>query len=342
MRYLDYRRLSSITNSVSPYRGSLNRYPVGNRKENRKYFLVGEEDEQKVFNIVYGSRHVRKYVSKDEYITLSAQGRAVGVETGEDAKYFLWEVAPNIIGVVRPDNSFEFSADGYGQGDNQILSSYSKGYFNYDSRRNGLLYCEGTGVVKYHDGDYVIPIYRGLRVNCETMRPLEPIKVIGKSVDRKASKKLLAKYDDFYKISEVMCKAMDVDTFVSTCLSVLEDHGYPMPTIHGYGRENTFSQRLALAESLISTAPTDAMFLYVYTFDAGRMHYCIGSGGKYGKPESLIEVFDAMKRRLNKHLYKTNLSIFRDVEYEPGKRMPASEWGYTLFVNDKEVTQYGA
>ncbi len=51
MQGLNYVRLNSISNSVSPYRGSVNRFPIASRRHNTKYFLVREEDGQRVFDI---------------------------------------------------------------------------------------------------------------------------------------------------------------------------------------------------------------------------------------------------------------------------------------------------
>ena len=41
---LSWDRLTDITKSEKPYRGSSNRYPVGNRRHNLKCFYVEELD----------------------------------------------------------------------------------------------------------------------------------------------------------------------------------------------------------------------------------------------------------------------------------------------------------
>jgi len=53
-----------------------------------------------------------------------------------------------------------------------------------------------------------------------------------------------------------------------------------------------------------------------------------------------MNAFEATKRRLNKHLYTQNENVFKPVQYAMGERLPASEWGYTITVGGKEVTQY--
>lgn len=329
MRYLTYERLMSISNSVTPYRGSTNRFPIGNRKQCTKYFIVGSEGDKNIFNIVYGSRFVKEYITKEIYDIYNSAGKAVGYESGCTAskKYFSWVKTPDVIGLVRPDNSFEFVGNSYFIGSNAILSSYSAGWFGNDSRRGGLI---------YRQSPYMLPIYKGLRVDCNTMQPLEPIVVTGKHVDRKASKALMAGYKDFYAVAETMCKVMNIDSFIDTARSIVDEYG-----LHSsLGEETIVTTNKLVTNKLIAEKPIDAMFLYMIIFNSGRLDSYIHNRN-WGKPDSPMYMFDAMKRRLNKHLYESNKSIFKDVVYKGGDQLPSSEWGYELTVNGKQVIQYG-
>jgi hypothetical protein len=332
MRYLNYERLLSISNSVTPYRGSLNRFPIGNRKESTKYFIVGSEEGNNIFNIVYGSKFVKEYVSKEKYDMYNAAGKAVGYESGPNNRnrYYKWNKTPDVIGLVRPDNSFEFVGDSYFQGCNSVMSSFSTGKFSNDSRRGGLIYCQRESTPRE---PYMLPIYKGLRVDCNTMRPLEPIVVTGKHVDRKASKALMAGYKDFYTVAETMCKVMDIDSFLETAKSIKDEYGINPSTETGEAAS-------WVTNALIVDKPIDAMFLYMLAFNSGRIDSYIHNRN-WGKPDSPMYIFDLMKRRLNKHLYESNKSIFNDVIYKGGDHLPSSEWGYELTVNGKQVIQYG-
>ena len=64
--------------------------------------------------------------------------------------------------------------------------------------------------------------------------------------------------------------------------------------------------------------------------------YSWATSGEY----DLVALFDTMKRKLNKEIYRNNDSVMKEVEYEMGKRYPASEWGVTITVDGKEVEQY--
>lgn len=327
MRHLEYNRLLSVANSVSPYRGTKNRFPIGSRRENNKYFLVGEEEGKAIFNVVYSERYVRKDITKKEYDEYLVQGKAAG-NSSVTGEYYTWERAPNFMGVVRPDNSFEFTGTSHAQGDHYFLSTCSQGFFNTDSRRGGML---------YRHGEKMYPIYRGMRVDCETMRPLDKdIVITGKKVNRKEGKDLLKRYEDFYKICEVMCKSMDGPTFEQTATAIYNEY---KPMDEG-GLNLKTEMAFRLADSLIHQAPFDALILYALAFDVYGMRWTVKHGASYQSNTIPINAFEATKRRLNKHLYKQNENVFKLVQYAMGEHLPASEWGYTITVGGKEVTQY--
>ena len=336
MQALNYTRLNSISNSVSPYRGSLNRFPIGSRRQNNKYFLVGEENGERVFNIVHGQHWKSVQLTKQEHDELVKQG-SPRLHSHQDTdgkwEYYKYEVKPNILGVVRPDNTFEFTGSSFGQGDRGILSSWSHGWFSTDSRRGGMVWTSRTNA-----GTRIMPVYRGMRISCETMQPTQPITVVGRKVDRKVGKTLLAKYVDFYNITEVMTKAMDYEAFVKTTADVVKEHA---------DGENyhwlTFKEK---ADALVDTAPLDAAILYIMGWDIGSMRWNLrrhldSQMSRYSAHEDTPhDMFINLKRRLNKEIYKANDGVFKKVEYTNQEMYPPSEWGYTVMVDGVEVKQY--
>ena len=348
MQGLNYTRLNSISNSVTPYRGSLNRFPIGSRKQSNKYFLVGYEDGQRVFNIVYGQNWKSVDITKDEYDELNKQGSAKirTYTNGDENGYIRYDVTPNVIGVVRPDNTFEFTANRYGQGDRGILSAFGHGYLLTDSRRGGMVW---MGRINGNGERGVMPIYRGMRVHCETMRPVKPITVVGRKVDRKVGKTLLANYADFYATTEVMTKAMDYDMFVKTTAEVLTEHmSLPTPEsdLSNYGLNRHHTDYTSVADTLIHTAPLDAAILYMLAWDVGSMRwnmrrYLDANMTRYSANEDTPHtMFLNLKRKLNKEIYKQNEQVFKKVEYIAPEMYPPSEWGYTVIVDGMEVQQY--
>jgi len=344
MQGLNYVRLNGIANSVPPYRGSTNRFPVGNRRQNNKYFLVREEDGQRVFDIVHGQHWKHVPLTKQEHDHLAKQGSTKlrkFQEGGGTWSYYTYEVTPNIVGVVRPDNTFEFTGRSYGQGDRGILSSYGHGYLSTESRRGGMIWMGAQGGKLRNDKTRgAIPIYKGLRVDCETMQPTKPITVIGRKVDRKVGKTLLAKYADFYMTTEVMTKAMNYDVFVKTMVEVVNEH---LGEINSNTDWSVFTGK---ADTLVDSAPLDAAMLYIYAWDVGNMRWNVRrfmdtQYSNYSAHEDEPHtMFLNLKRRLNKQIYKQNDEVFKKVEYTNCEMFPPSEWGYTVMVDGVEVEQY--
>jgi hypothetical protein len=188
----------------------------------------------------------------------------------------------------------------------------------------------------------MVPIYHGLRVDCETMQPTKPITVVGRKVDRKVGKDLLASYADFYTTVEVMTKAMDYEVFIRTTVEVIQEHiGEDINHIAWH-----WQSCKEKADAIIDTAPLDSAILYIMGWDIGNMRWNLRrfidtTYSRYSAHEDTPhDMFVNLKRRLNKEIYKANSQVFKSVEYSSGEVYPPSEWGYTIMVDGVEVKQY--
>jgi hypothetical protein len=215
MRALAWDRLTEISVSQKPYRGTTNRYPIGKRTHNHKDFVIEERNGEQVYVIRYGYGWKTHEHTEQEY--LANQGNIHKRDHNGVTTYESYSSVPSEIGIVRSDNTFEFTSMYYGQGDNMILSSWSRGYFARSSRHGGMIYRGGNGDV-FH------PIFKGMRVDCETMMPHKDsqYQVVGKRVSRKDAKEFLTRYADFYKVNEVMLKAMEWKGYMETGLDVMK------------------------------------------------------------------------------------------------------------------------
>lgn len=341
---LSYKRLVDTTNKVPPFRGNKNRFPLATRRENTKYFLVREEDGQRVFDIVYGQEHYSIHLTKEEYETLEAQ-ESPHIRKypayGDDNKpipneftYVRYEARPNVLGTVRPDNTFEFTKKNYHQGERLLLSRFSRGWFHTDSRRGGLVY-KTSGESVFH------PIYRGMKVVTETMVSVMPYEVVIHHVDRKKSKAVLADYEHFYKVSEVMLKNMTMNMALDTAREVVDEIWKNEGGTQKYRSDETYFNE---AEKLINVAPLDAFILYCIALNVGRVAYQMRWPQHSSRSKDVTsahdELFMGLKRRLSKEIYKRHAEIFKEVKYGTGKRYPACDWGVKIIVNGQEVEQY--
>jgi hypothetical protein len=301
---------------------------------------VREEEGQRVFDIVHGQLWKHITLTKAEHDNLAKEGstKLRSYQHGNGTwEYYTYEVSPNILGVVRPDNTFEFTSGNYGQGDRGILSTYGHGELSTNSRMGGMVW---TGRLNANGTRGAYPIYKGMRVNCETMQPIKPITVIGRKVDRKVGKDLLAGYTDFYMTTEVMTKAMNYDVFVKTMVEVVNEH---LGEINSNTDWSVFTGK---ADTLVDSAPLDAAMLYIYAWDVGNMRWNVRRfmDTQYSNfsahEDTPHTMFLNLKRRLNKEIYKANETVFKKVEYVNGEMYPPSEWGYTVMVDGQEVKQY--
>lgn len=356
MPSLSYAALKHITNVTSPYRGSTNRYPLGDRKRSHKYFLVDYVDGEQVFRVIYGKRWERVFITPDEMVKYKALGKDVDGNPQDPNKCWYYDVKPNEMGIVRPDNTFEFTMEYLGIGNSGFLNDMMRGYLARSSRHGGVVY---TTRYSSQQNYYAFhPVFKGLRINLESGAVHESSKyrVIGKRVSRKASKDLMKRYETMLKSSEVMAKTMEAKDFIEIAYEVYKEaSGIDLLTAKtGYPYVNRDFNELSYekAESMVESAPFDAMILYgihlyVDSLYPHRIMHSIRKlreGGNFygymGMPSDPASIIATVKSKLTKHLYKKYPGILVDVEREAGKFYTGSEWGFTILVNDREVTQY--
>jgi hypothetical protein len=334
MKALTWERLNNITKTVKPYRGTTNRYPIGERRHNTKDFISEERNGEQVYVIRYGFSWKEHEHTKEEW--LKSPSTIHERNHNGEVKYLSYSSLPRELGIVRSDNTFEFTASYYGQGDNMIMSNWARGWFMRSSRHGGMI---------YRGNDVFHPIFKGMRIDCETMLPHEnsQYKVVGKRVSRKDAKEFLKRYADFYQVNEVMLKTMEWKGYMETALDVLKSLN--MTTEH-WGL--TYEQRQELikyAEDNLNTAPLDAGVAFSIAHDVqnlfARIRAFDGNGSSYYNREVELDlIFANLKRKLNKELYKANPSVMKLTEYVPNESYPPSEWGVDVYVNDVEVEQY--
>jgi len=337
MKALEWDRLTNISKTQRPFRGTTNRFPIDKRTHNTKCFYIEERNGEQVYVITYGFRHNEHYHTKEEYEANKGKIHCREWETDECQKYVTYSPVPRELGIVRSDNTFEFTAPYYGQGDNQIMSMWSRGYFSRSSRHGGMVYGER--------GSLFHPIFKGMRLNCNTMMPAEgsEYKVVGKRVSRKDAKEFLSGYDDFYKVNEVMFKAMEYKNFMDTVADVAEQVNAKFDSwcLDSDVRRNLYK----FFEDNKDTAPLDACCAFVLADDIQNMYRRVREHVKqqasYRMEDlELQNLFDNVKRRLNKELYRKNPQCMKLTEYTPYQYYAPSEWGVEVYVNGNEVEQY--
>jgi hypothetical protein len=180
------------------------------------------------------------------------------------------------------------------------------------------------------------PIWKGMRVNCDTMEAITPYEVVINHVDRKAGKGLLSKYEHMFKVSEVMLKAMDLNSINSTCMDIVDGIFGVGKHKERIGREKEYKEH---AEKLIEDAPLDALLLFNLAYDVRHVGYRMRYGMNNHTDDTPENIFMATKRKIAREVYKENPAILKEVSCVGGKRYPACDWGVKVMVNGQQVEQ---
>jgi len=333
MKALTWDRLTDLKNTVKPYRGTTNRFPIGDRRHSHKDFVSEERDGEQIYVIRYGYSWKSYEHTKEEW---QANQGTIHERTNDGVTiYESYKSIPREIGIVRSDNTFEFNSMYYGQGDNIMLSTWSRGYFCRSSRHGGMI---------YRSNDIFHPIFKGMRVNCDTMMPHKDseYQVTGKRVSRKDAKEFLNRYTDFYQVNEVMLKTIEWKGYMETAVDVMKS--LDLTTENWSLSQEEKDKLIKFADENLNTCPLDAGVAFALAYDVmntySRVRAFNGvSNSYYTQAVELDILFANMKRKLNKELYKRNPSVMKLTEYVPNQPYPPSEWGIDITVNGKEVEQ---
>lgn len=322
---ITYKRLSDIVLTAPPYRGTDNRFPMFSRRENRKTFLVREESGEKVFDLVYGESWLTHDITKEEYELLDGKNCYAqpyydknGNATGHNV-YKKYETRHNVIGTVRPDNTFEFTKESYGQGERYYLSNFTRGFFSTDSRRGGMI---------HRERQRMLPIWHGMRVRSDDglLMPTEQCEVQITHVNRKKARDLIGGYEQFFKVSEVMLKNVNDEQFLDLVTEVVDQH-------------TSFKQLQAEAMKCMNDAPLDAFAMFAWGYDIDRLRFRT----KYKNTiqcSPYEDFYMKTKRKIVKQIYLDNPDVFIPKTYATGEVYPACDWGTTVLVNGKVMEQY--
>ena len=340
MRALEWNRLTEITKTQKPYRGTTNRFPIGKRTHNTKCFYLEERNGEKVYVITYGHSHKAHIHTEEEYkANPSVIHHREWADEGQ--KYVSYTPIPCEIGIVRSDNTFEFTGTNYGQGDNMLLSQWSMGTFFRSSRHGGMVYRQNYSDPLFH------PIFKGMRVYCDDMKVHESSEytLTGRRVSRKDANEFLKQYEDFYTINETMFKAMEWKSFMDTVLDVSSQMGIDYEK-NWYMANEDKCRLLEFANKSLNDAPLDSCVCFLLAYDIKNMYANArgnanpSKGNYYAREHQLDVLFSNLKRKLNKELYSKNPTVMKPIEHEAGKYYPPSEWGVEVYVDGKEVEQY--
>ena len=333
-----YDRLKTITESNKPYRGSTNRYPFQYRHQSSKYFFAEVVDGKTEYHVVYGKKWFEVEVSKEEH------DKAYALNDGQEWRYrrrgnvyVKQDIAPDVILIVRDDNTVEFTADALHQGTRYFLTQNVRGYFEANCKLGGAVYRK----TEYGGGSTNIPIFKGLRVDAQTMEVHESSKyeVRLPRVDRKKSKQAVAKYELPLMIARTMLTMMDFNAFANELKEATEEMNEAFKDANSWQKDvRAQMQQYALAN--MDSDPLRSVTLSMVAFDISHAR-SIASGWTKGfvSGYTQLNMYDAVITKMKKQTYLKDDTFTYDV-VKSGESLTSCGWKTKLFVNGKETKQY--
>lgn len=339
MEAFSYECLSKAADSGTPYRGTKNKYPLFDRKYSRYNFTTDMEDGNRIFHINNGEWWERYFISKEEYDSgVHGDEAQKSNFSHEGEKYWIYKRDPHRVGTVRPDNTIELTANSMPQSDRMFFWRVVEGWVESDVRRGGVIYRQSRPET------IMFPLVKGMRLTCEkSPKPVGNYQLFTRRVNRKMAKDVLKKYEDFYRISYAMMRSMPYATFIQIAVDECKRHG--VDTDKWWCDRNIAQKFLHTSlDTMIQESPLDAAAFFCAVLGIDNTWWAVArlsSGGPeaFNSSRPMDDVFNAMQRRLNDHIYRTHPGALKEIELEFGKRYPSSVWGHKVYKDGLLVEQ---
>lgn len=318
IRRISYDRLIQRIALDKPYKDSGNAYPLGDRRYSSRHFRH-EADES--FTIWYADRESidNKYGKVND--------KAKNLSSHRD-----W-YDKRMLGIVRPDNSFEFCSGWCGNGENMLLGQALGAHVYQDKARGGVI---------YEKGRVAHPVFKGLRINCDTGEAMTEYEAFLPKVKRKEANEVMKQYAEFMSVFETMIKSMDskgiwevyVDLYVHEA-NAREDRwrSMTMPDV----------KRLIDDRKYIDAG---CLFIMLSRFSHMRwrtewiMNHTDGTGKitTESLPYAFVDKAVAdIQVNFRKMILLQHPEVFKMEKIERGAALPASQWGIKVQLDGQPV-----
>jgi hypothetical protein len=364
MNQLQYEILKRTTETVKPYRGTPNRFPLSYRAHAHKCFFV-KKDEQgnDEYHIAYGYKYLRKDITKEEYDTvkkIEAENQIArrqrkplkrvpyvyedyDVNTPEKKSYWKSCKDWDIIGVVRSDNTFEFTTDRYlGQGTRhfltQLFGSYKQG-FSSQVRKGGVVFEEWEGNWRQDNikKTKTIPIFQGLRMNLADNTSATNYTVHAPKVNRKRSDHVLGGRKLEFKFMDAFFKTMSGATFMDELQETFK--GVFPDEVQRWRSEDEIKAMYDYALKHKDTDPVKSMYAIMMGRGIHNAWYLGRNGQQWGGSPNPYHYFNTAKKHMLNQLIREG-GVLDYKEYGVNEVYPSNSWGIKVTVDGKEVKVY--
>jgi hypothetical protein len=309
VQYINYKNLETISRS-KPFRGSDNAYPLGDRRYSARHF---RKEEDGSFSIWYLHRE-------------TSDDLAGGTLSGGHEKH-ADRLASQKLGIVRQDNTFEF-INSSGQGENMMLREALRGGLGYNVNKGGLV---------FERGQHIHPVFRGLRIDCDSGESRTDYKLFQSVVKRKEANQYMKQFSEFKTVAPVMLNSMDDAGILQVYDDMYEIHRDSFKDLNGkYVMQLIDEGKYVDALCLFSMIENH---LWEFKHGAQFRHEARESGASI--PNHLNKLPSRFKERTARVLQtkfrdtavSTQEDLFESKELQAGKELPESKWDLRVTVN---------
>jgi hypothetical protein len=215
------------------------------------------------------------------------------------------------------------------------MTDWMGGYQHDTYRMSGTAY---SCTYNFKGSNINHPVFKGLRINQETHEPVGMnVQVFRRTVNRKKSKELMAKYKEAFKSPDAMLKCMDTDTMIVSIKDILDEH---------FGADgNTYvntKKCFEIAERMFTEGSNfDGVILHGFAqgiqgFNRWAVDaYQSGKNRGYYRMTEPKNVVPRLIACMAKKLYKEYKPF--DEEEVSFKNVKGSEWGIRIVVDGVEI-----
>lgn len=356
MNYFTYDALTEITKTTKPYRGHTNRFPIARRDHGYKCFYVEQDVKgNNEYHIAYGHRWEEIDITEIEHLELIKSGiYTYKYNDNGIAKYRRHSKNVNIIGVVRSDNTFEFTCNIIGQGTRGFLTEMTRdysygtngGYFKSDVKLGGMVYIEDEGSWSTgYKNTKVIPIFKGQRIDMGTKLSVVDYEIHQGYVNRKRFKLALAEYKDDLIFAEATFNNLSMDTFAEELKSTLNGvyEGSTKPANYWSFTSDDSSKILNYGKAHLKSDIMTAIYSFIIGRDIFNA-FSIAMGGpltysSYSDGRTPLAFYNTVKAKFIRQLMIDN--EVHDMKVRKANEIYTSNtWGTEIRVNNTKVKQY--
>jgi len=357
--YLQYARLAHIAKTNKPYRKSTDRFPLSYRQHSYKCFFVKQDENgDDEYHIAYHHRYREQSITKTQFDNEKVNNHLV--RDRGNGNYFMWVKDWDIVGVVRKDNTFEFTTNQIHQGTRQFLASMFNVYYSEvvsSIKHGGAIYREyerdeektnakqanrvdNRWCPTYYKDTKVIPLFKGQRIDLATNSSVINYEVHLPYVNRKRSKEVMVGYKDTLGVAELFFKTMTGDVFRSEMREVYDEVYADMETKPSWRDNEAADKLMAYTKSQINNDMYKAM--YATMMYSGSLNaWSIGTNNQYYNNDRYEphQYFKYAKDKIIKQLKLEN-NVHDIKTFKANEAYPTNTWEVKVLVDGKQVRVY--